>query len=49
MEPFINVISIINIKLMDIALLLVVNRKFDIIIDRTLGNYILSYFIYSDI
>ena len=24
---------------MDIALLLVVNRKFDIIIDRTLGDY----------
>ena len=24
---------------MDIALLLVVNRNFDIIIDRTLGNY----------
>ena len=39
MESFINIISIINIQLMDIALLLVVNRKFDIIIDRTLGNY----------
>ena len=36
---------------MDIALLLVVNRKFDIIIDRSLGNYMtqLRYFIYSDI
>ena len=40
MESFINIISIIiNIQLMDIALLLDVNRKFDIIIDRTLGNY----------
>ena len=34
---------------MDIALLLVVSRKFDTIMDRTLGNYTLSYFIYSDI
>ena len=40
MESFINIISIINIQLLDIALLLVMNRKFDIIIiDRTLGNY----------
>ena len=29
---------------MDIALLLVVNRKFDIIIDRTLCNYMTQLF-----
>ena len=34
---------------MDIVLLLVVNRKFDIIIDKTLCNYMTQLFIYSDI
>ena len=34
---------------MDIALLLVGNRKFDIIIDRYLCNYMINYSIYSDI
>ena len=38
MESFINIISIINIYLMDIALLLVVNCISDFIIDRTLCN-----------
>ena len=39
MESFINIIFSINILLMDIALLLVMNCKSDIIIDKTLCNY----------
>ena len=34
---------------MDIALLLVVNCKSDIIIDKTLCSYMTQFFIYSDI
>ena len=42
MEYFIHIKSIINIQLMDIALLLVVNCISDIIIDKTLCNYMIQ-------
>ena len=44
MESYINIKFIINIQLMDIALLLVVNCKSDIKIDRTLCNYMTQLF-----
>ena len=42
MEYFINIKSIINILLMDIALLPVMNCISDIVIDRTLCNYMIQ-------